>query len=286
MVVETNLTAEIQEAAKRDIAIRSIFAHSAIDNTEIENALKETDEAIGNLSELETFVISAIEKLNGSLAKYPNGFRLNYVNMPQNLIDNLIRSKEILLSFKSPTPQGFQYLGRNNRFVQQLCRYVLKNAFNPLDSNSKIARCSVIHSKMVDTKTVIVQFRVRNVIKEKRLVNEIISEEMYLWAYKYVNAEPTEIEETTVKNILENAVSEMNISEIKQKEILEEEFDYVLHLEDKFKEITAKRTELLIEAHKRFRKTIGEFNYESVKPVLPPDIFGVYVILPVPKEIF
>ncbi len=283
--LDEKITAEIQQAARRDKAIRSIFAHEAIDNTEIENTLKETDEAIGDIDCLQSFTKLAITKTGGTLLKYGNGFRLNTTNMPHSLVDNLIRAKDITITFESPTPPGFQYLGRNSRFVQQLCRLVLNNSVKPANENDRIARSAVIYSKSVSTKTVLIQFRVRNVIEEKRAPNQIISEEMYLYGYQYINGKINDLEEKTSKNILETAASDSIISKERQIEILKEEIEEIDKMQNKFLDITAERTEHLIEANVRFKKIVGAYQYQSVKPVLPPDIIGIYILLPIPKDI-
>ena len=55
-------------------------------------------------------------------------------------------------------------------------------AFEPKPGIGHIARAAVIQP-IVQLRTTIVQFRVRNVIKEKGRKRQIIAEEMYLWGY-------------------------------------------------------------------------------------------------------
>ena len=43
------------------------------------------------------------------------------------------------------------------------------------------------------------------------------------------------------------------------------------------------RSDELVNAHTRFAKYIGAKRFEAVTPVLPPDILGVYVLIPNPK---
>jgi hypothetical protein len=53
--------------------------------------------------------------------------------MPAPLLDLLPAGKltaarqPIKVSFESPTPEGYHYLGRNHRFVEQLCQFVMAN---------------------------------------------------------------------------------------------------------------------------------------------------------------
>ena len=45
-------------------------------------------------------------------------------------------------------------------------------------------------------------------------------------------------------------------------------------------QIAIKRSEILVEAHERFRKVIGGKRYKVVEPVLPMDLMGIYILLP------
>jgi uncharacterized protein YccT (UPF0319 family) len=49
--------------------------------------------------------------------------------------------------------------------------------------NKQAARASVFRSVAVETQTTIIQFRMRNVIREVSKQNEMVSEEMFLWGY-------------------------------------------------------------------------------------------------------
>ena len=46
------------------------------------------------------------------------------------------------------------------------------------------------------------------------------------------------------------------------------------------------RANHLVEAHGRFKELVGGRRYEAVKPVLPPDVMGVYILIPKPKALF
>jgi hypothetical protein len=52
-----------------------------------------------------------------------------------------------------------------------------------------------------------------------------------------------------------------------------------------FIEIATQRADKLVEAHGRFKALIGGRSYEKSTPVLPPDVMGVYILLPKPKAL-
>jgi hypothetical protein len=50
-----------------------------------------------------------------------------------------------------------------------------------------------------------------------------------------------------------------------------------------FIRVVEQRSNELVNAHTRFAKYLGAKRFEAVTPVLPPDILGVYVLIPNPK---
>jgi len=47
-----------------------------------------------------------------------------------------------------------------------------------------------------------------------------------------------------------------------------------------FIQVVSNRSEEMVNAHTRFAKFLGAKRYEAVTPILPPDILGVYVLIP------
>ena len=87
------------------------------------------------------------------------------------------------MSFESPTPEGYHYLGRNHRFVEQLCQFVMANTLARVDKRA--ARAAVIRTRQVATKTTLLLFRCRNVIEQSgKGATKIVAEEMILWGWR------------------------------------------------------------------------------------------------------
>ena len=66
---------------------------------------------------------------------------------------------KIHISFQSPTPLGFRYIGRNHRFVEQLCHRIIANSLNKDKKGHKAARASVFRTDAVNNQTTLIQFR-------------------------------------------------------------------------------------------------------------------------------
>lgn len=281
-VEEHKVALAFDAAAAREKASRTIFAQNAIKAEEIEQDLKEIDEAIGDVNAVEQFVVHALRLMSVQVDEKKEGYRLFTANIPLRLRELLTDKNEILVSFKSPTPAGYQYLGRNHPFTEQLAQTVLNDAL--AGANKAAARAAVLRTRDVSLKTVLFQFRVRNVIAEHLNKQEIVAEEMWLWGYRGALANGRFIEKAEAMQLLLSARPTGNLELPEQKYWLETEMEWINN-EQKFRTqtdpIALERARHLVEAHTRFRKLVKGSQYEVVEPVLPMDVLGVYILLPV-----
>ena len=56
-------------------------------------------------------------------------------------------------------------------------------------------------------------------------------------------------------------------------------------LKSEVQALSEKRAENLVKAHGRFQDLVGGRSFEAVHPVLPPDVMGIYVLMPKPKAL-
>ena len=287
------IESELEQARRKGENIRSIFAHETVDAETIRKDLEEVDEAIGDIQTVESFVLYALKLLGANITKEDNGFRVQITNLPKHLQVSLLNSEEekknkleAWISFESPTPKGFKYVGRNHRFVELLCHYIISNAFEHDGNSYHLARTSLIRTANVAQRTVLVMFRVRNVVREVRSSNESVAEEMYLWGYTKDENSLKTISFTDAKNLLMNAVPMSNLSLEMQQTQIGEELKSFADKKDIFIKLATERADKLVEAHGRFKELIGGRSYEKSVPVLPPDVMGVYILLPKPQDLF
>ena len=284
---------ELELARRKGENIRSIFAHETVDAETIRKDLEEVDEAIGDIEAVEGFVIYALKLLGADIVHEAGGYNVQTLNLPKHLRASLMSSEDekkgklaVRISFESPTPKGYRYIGRNHRFVEQLCHFIISNAFENEGNKYHLARTSVIRTANVQKRTVLVMFRVRNVVREVRSSNESVAEEMYLWGYLNNNGEPETISFKDAKKLLVEAVPLSNLSLEMQQTQIDAELTSFNDKEDIFIKLATERADKLVEAHGRFKELIGGRSFEKSVPVLPPDIMGVYILLPKPQDLF
>jgi superfamily II DNA or RNA helicase len=283
---ENTVSNELEAARKKGENLRSIFAHETIDPEIIKKDLEEVDEAIGNANDVAAFVRNAVQQLGGSCEwDGKAGYTLQPQNLPPHIKRHFQTRQIVKISFVSPTPKGYQYIGRNHQFVEQLCQFLISIAFEPHPEYGRLARVCEIQTDAVTSKTSLIMFRVRNVIKEVASNKESVAEEMYLWGYHTVNGTIQDIKYKEAKELLAHANTLSNLSFERQQTDIEQELIRFQDLKPQFMELASQRAEKLVEAHGRFKELIGGRRYEKAMPILPPDVMGIYILLPKPKSL-
>jgi len=269
------------KAMEREKVSRSIFAQNAIKATEIETDLKEVDEAIGDVKAVEQFIVDSLRFMGVQVEVKKDGYKIYATNIPQRLRDLLTDKNDIQVSFKSPTPTGYKYVGRNHPFAEHLSQHIINNALQR--ANNSAARAAVLRSTDVKQKTVLFQLRVRNVIAEQPSNKQIVAEEMWLWGYEGEVTQKNFLTKEAALNLLITVKASQNMEEPEKAHWLNEEMQWVMD-ETLFRKqtdtVALERAHHLVESHSRFKKLVSGSKYQVVEPVLPMDVLGVYILLP------
>lgn len=274
-----NVTRKVEEAAKREEASRSIFAQHAIKAHEIEADLKEVDEAIGDPHAVKDFVTTALNNLFGvQVMPESKGFRIVTANMPDQLRGILPAGDMVSISFSSPTPEGYHYMGRNHRFVEQLCQLVMANTVSRMDKRA--ARTAVIRTKQVSIKTTLLLFRCRNVIEDRKGHQQVVAEEMILWGWKGTPQQKEYLNHDQARELLSSARASSDLPTPARMSFLDNELKLLQSFTTEFDGVAEQQSQKLVEAHERFSSLMDGKRFQVVHPVLPMDLLGVYVLLP------
>ena len=279
------VTRKVDEAAEREKASRSIFAQNAIQASEIEQDLKAVDEAIGDPRAVEEFVLGVLQNLLGVQVikdrKEP-GYTIVTGNLPPQLQNILPSGAQVQVSFVSPSPKGFHYIGRNHRFVEQLCQIIMANTLSRQDRRA--ARAAVIRTREVSKKTTLLLFRCRNVIEQSRETSknphQIVAEEMLLWGWSGPPDARVFHDHPEAKALLHSARVSSDLSPQSRANFLAQELEALAGLDAEFNRIAEEQSKRLVAAHERFSALLDRNRFQVVYPVLPMDLLGIYILLP------
>jgi len=240
------------------------------------------DKAIGDPRAVEVFVVDALNNLFGvETRRNAKGYTIVTANLPEQLRELLPqpgRDGRLAVSFESPTPEGFHYLGRNHRFVEQLCHLLMANTMARTDRRA--ARAAVIRTGHVPVKTTILLFRCRNVIEQQCSGLRIVAEEMILRGWQGTPRQRVFLGHEQAMHLLREAHATSNLSPQARAGFLDNELALLESMRDDFNALAEQQASNLVAAHERFSSLMTGKHFQVVYPVLPMDLMGVYVLLP------
>lgn len=274
------ITKEFEKAAEREKQSRSIFAQHGIKAEEIEQDLHQADDAIGDPAAVEKFVVEALTSLlDTQITRDKKAYVLFTDHLPGALKSQLPDVPKLKVSFYSPVPDGYHYLGRNHPLVEQLCRSLMAHAMNK-EKKQGPARAAVIKCRDVGIKTTLLLYRVRNVIEEKGTGRQIVAEEVIPLGYQGLAQDFKLLENKYAAELMFTVTPTDNVTAHAAAEFLNSEIVDLEKIKENINLVAYTRAESLVESHERYRKVLGGTRFKTVEPILPMDLLGIYILLP------
>lgn len=263
-----------ERAVEREKVNRSRFAQRAIRPDEVQQELAESDRILGNETDVERFVVGACARLNSSLIKKKQGWLLSQV---PNFLKMTLGDKSRLICFTTPAPEGVEYIGRNHPLVEGLARYLLETA---LDENSEAvaARCGLIVTNQVKRPTSILLLRLRYLLSSRQH-SELLAEQCLVRAFTGSPLAPQWLSEEETRIVWETVKPTADYSPERKKAQLETAIEFLPDLNAHLEAIAEEQAEYLDQSHRRVRSITKE-GQVRVKPQLPMDILGFYILQP------
>jgi superfamily II DNA or RNA helicase len=282
--LELEVSDKYKKAANRASQSRSIFAQHAIKAEEIEQDLRENDEAIGSPKVVESYVVDGLRSLFGvQIDRVKSGYRIYTANLPPSAKTLLQGKAFVKVSFESPTPEDHIYLGRNHPLVEQLCQMTLARSIER--HPNRAARTAVLRTTAVEKPTTLLMFRCRNVIEEKSVGGQqLVAEEMLLWGYRGSTAAQDFLFASEAHQLLSSAKPTGDLSPERSVRLINERVEALSSLRPAFDRLAEERCQHLVQAHERFSSLVEKKRFGVVYPVLPMDVLGIYVLMPIPTS--
>ncbi|MDZ8069449.1 MAG: hypothetical protein RMY64_28185 [Nostoc sp. DedQUE08] len=177
----------------------------------------------------------------------------------------------------NPAPEGVEYVGRNHPLVEGLARHIIEDA---LSNNQEpvAARCGFTTTDTVTKRTTLLLLRLRHLLNSPKH-QSLLAEECAVVGFTGPPSNPIWLIPEDAKSLLEqaNPVGDAPLG-IKQAEI-EELLSKITEIESDLELFARERSHSLSQSHRRVRSITQEGQIQ-VKPQLPMDILGVYILQP------
>lgn len=271
-----------QDAMEKAKANRTVFAQRRIKPEEVLPEWRKQLAILGGEADVRRFVHNACARLNAPLEPSKrHGERLLTAHLPQALKARLAQvqlDKTLNLDFQFPPVPGAMYVHRSHPLVGYLADYLLETA---LAGDSQLtARTAVTITADVDVITQIYLLRIRHQLTFLRQNQRrtLMAEETLALAVEG-RAQPRWLEEADVLSLLAVTPSANLSAEASVREA-QAALEFLDSQRERLDAIAQSRAEALLADHRRVREAAKDLGSYSVRPCLPVDVMGVYVLLP------
>ena len=278
---------EWDREAERSKRTRTMFAQETI-KTDVAASWLAACKAVGEAVDVTRFVTLAVEALGGvtNSIKKPNDREALAIDltsadpafraaMPEGLPD------QFEAIFELPLIDKTVLLGRTHPFVEALASHLVGTAIDDPEA-AKAARSGTIRTKDVAKRTTLLLVRLRHHILRTvgTDTRELLAEECQIVGFEGDPNTPTWLASEQAEALL-NAKPDANIAPDQARSFVGKVVDAQATLQQGLEQIATERAKSLLAIHRQLRDEtrVKGLRYD-VRPQLPVDVIGVYVLLP------
>lgn len=287
---EEELEIQLKKMEENEKISHTYFAHNnkQMDPTRLTASLEEAKSVIGGVEDTRDFVIEQLLHVgvNVHTDDIPLCYSFQLLELPANLrhyfADKATSKGLVRISFASPTPKHYMYIGRNHTFVEDLSRAVVNDSVNGGELGA--CRALVMETTEVKKRTTILLMRVRSVIRDKKIENrELVGEEMIFVGYRGKIENHDFLTQEEAKQLFLHSMASGDMDLPTQKTLLSNAIRWInneTELRQHTDEIALEKASHLVEAFAKYRTYLKASEYQVVEPVLPMDVIAAYLFVP------
>lgn len=268
--------------ADREKRSRTMFAQESLKPDEVARELAAVRAAIGGSAEVEAFVRTAVPAFGGLVTPVNGALRIDLREAPRALKDATGVAETLTARCALPVAESEVYLSRTHPFVEGLASYVLESALDPHGA-SAARRCGAMRTRAVTTRTTLLLLRLRHHVITRRAASEtaMLAEECVTVAFTGAPDRAVWLDPAAAEALLA-AQPDANITPDQATQFLHRVIDHFDLLWPQLNQVAHDRAQQVLAAHRRVRDAarMRGVTYR-VEPQTPPDVVGVYVLLPV-----
>lgn len=282
---KSSIHAEWENARDREKASRSRFAQHTLNPDAVAGELQSVRTAIGHSEDVSRFIQNVLQAANVPFQTKDKSIVVHLSNeTPRALRQAIGRDESFSGRFDFPLQEDEIYLGRTSPIVEGLAGWTLDQALDPLarDARAIASRCGVISTSAVNVRTTILVARFRYHLQTAGVDAEtILCEEIVPIAFSGTSDAPQWLPSDEAERLLRAGPERTLIPTA-----IEQQIGLLIpglpEHRDALAKISEERAAAQLEAHKRVREASRTRGRIEIKPVLPVDILGSYVLIPVP----
>jgi hypothetical protein len=274
-------------AAAKEQRSRTRYAQHAISITEVATELAEARAAVGSAADIARFVRRTVIVLGGTVSGDGTSVsgdpvRLDVSGLPRTARDMIGGDVNVVVGRFQPTVRPREaYLSRTHPLVEGLASYLLDTALDDL-VDSPAARSGAIRTAAVMTTTVLLLVRQRFDLAVGRRADSdelLLAEALAIAGFEGPPSAPVWLEPAVAEALL-TASPTGNVATEQRIDFVRRVVDHGNTLTEALGEQALARAGILANSHRRVRRDAGASSRVTVRPHLPVDALGVFVLLP------
>ena len=264
---------------------RARFAQNIIRPEEVAPEWQRWRSLLGGPDEVRRFVDRAMSRLDAPLEPERAGtVRVHLDALPVAVRERLEArelSGSLRLAFEEPAPAGTQMVGRCHPLPATLAEALLEGALDAASSPMPaLGRAGAWQTRAVEVLTTVVLLRIRHkLVVHGRRERLLLAEEAGALAFEAAQPEPCLMGEAASDLLVQS--SSGDLAPVARQRLLEQAHGRIAALLPGAVAAHARaRAEELAGDHARVRAALPGVSRVSVEPVLPVDVIGLYVLMP------
>ncbi|MCU1248741.1 MAG: helicase [Edaphobacter sp.] len=279
-----------RDAEEGERRSRAVFAQNTLRPEEVIPEWQRWQTLLGGAEEVRRFLARAMGRLNAALEPSSGGTELAHLQaLPPTVLERLAArglQGTLRITFQEPAPPNTEVVVRSHPLPSTLADFLLESALQPSETTGRsLGRCGVWATEGVETQTTVLLLRLRfKLLVHGRQEKLLLVEEAGTLAFTGAADTPAYIGEEAF-DLLRSAATE-NLAAVAQERILRQALARIgALLEDNgpLAAYAAQRAAVLLTDHERVRSATASMPGAprvTVEPVLPPDVLGMYVLIP------
>jgi hypothetical protein len=274
-----------RDAEEGERRSRARFAQNTIRPEEVVSEWQRWRDLLGGPDAVRRFVERAMSRLDAALEPGKNGgMRAHLSALPAAVSERLAaRDLEgtIRIAFDEPPPSGAEIVTRSHPLAATLAEVLLEGALDPGSSPTpSLGRAGAWLTPAVSTVTTVALLRLRyKLIVHGRRERMLLAEEAAMLGWDAGQA-PTILNAAAAGALLEQTASS-DLAQIARHRLVAKAIEQMPRvLDGPIGTYARDRALALAEDHARVRTAAAGSARVTVEPVLPPDVIGIYVLVP------
>lgn len=270
-----------EDVTERERRSRTMFAQRALRVEEVANAWQAARQAIGAGVDVREFVTHLVQAHEGFAVGRNGTLEVTLPNQAalREAAEGLAR---FTARFELPVPDQVLYLNRTHPIVQGLANYALDTALDPL-RDGVARRCGAIRSRAVQQATTLLLLRLRFHIVTQRGAEEttLLAEACRVAGFAGSPQAPRWLADEAVEQLL-LAVPDANIAPQQAGLFITRILAGMDDLREPLQDLATTIGNKLLEEHRHVRAATRQSGVRySVRPQLPLDVLGIYMLVPI-----